>query len=165
MKKLLFFLFAVLMIFVMADNRCMAAEQSLNEKIIDHPDAELIGDDWYRIVIKDNLSNTKFDWRFNLRKIESYRDGIVIGLRKEQNSGSTPNSNFVIAYTFLDVNSDGKLDDWHAERFISIEQEEGIWLRTTPSWPDRFMYKDRLSREEADIIFQKELTFWKYKLK
>jgi len=166
MKRLLF-LFAVLMIFVMADNRCMAADGiiavPLSERIKNHPDAVEIQEGWWRITVKENISDTKFDWRFDRRKIEVAAGHIAFGHRLEQNSGSTPNANWVVEYTFVDRFGDGTLDYFDKVRFITIEQGD-VWLRTTVRWPDNFRYPYP-TKEEQSELYKEELEYWENKLK
>jgi hypothetical protein len=139
-------------------------EPSLVEKIINHPDAIEMAPGWFRIYVKENLSNTEYDWRFDMRMIETYGGHIVIGHRKEQNSGNMPESNWVIEYTFIDFNGDGTLDRYLIERFISIKDNDA-WFKQNPKWPDGFNYpQDNVDEEEANKLFQKELEYWKSKL-
>jgi len=136
---------------------------TLQERVINHPGAVQMGDNWFRIVIKQNLSNTNYDWRFDVRVIEVYKNGLTIVHRKEQNSGSHPDSNWVIEYTFVDKLPDGKLDYFDKDRFISVKEGEG-WFRISTSWPDEFRYPDLLSEEEAQELYKKELEWWDNKL-
>ena len=137
-------------------------QQPLVDKIMSHPDVVEMEPEWFRIVIKDNISETAFDWRFDVRMIDIKYDNIVfIGHRLEQNSGNIPDSNWVIEYSFL-VNH-GTLEYFDKSRFVSIKDGEG-WFRVGPSWPDEHRYGDLLSDEEALELYKKELEWWENKL-
>lgn len=134
------------------------------DKIKDYPGSVEIIPGWFRVVIKENISETAYDWRFDLRKIETADGHIVIGHRMEQISGTHPTSSWVIEYTYVDYDADGVLDNWLVDRFISIKDGEG-WFKTTPYWPDKFNYPiDNIDYDEANKLFQKELKYWKNKL-
>lgn len=135
----------------------------LSERIKNHPDAVQMAENWYRIVIKENISNTEFDWRFDLRMIDVMAGNISIGHRFEQNSGNIPNSNWVIDYVFIDDFGDGTLDYFDKDRFITVQQGDA-WLRIRPSWPDKFRYPDLISKDEALKMYKKELEYWENKL-
>ena len=135
-----------------------ASELSLIDKVKNHPDTVQMGDDWYQVVIKENISKTEYDWRFDLRRIDVYNGHISIGHRFEQNSGNIPNSNWVVTYSFKDNLGDGTLDNFNQDRFISIEQN-GSWLRISPFWPDEFRYP-LLTKKEAIEQYKKELEYW-----
>ena len=163
MKKLLLI---ILSFFVMAWTVSAGDEVrqlTLQEKIMNHPDVVQMGDNWFRIVIKENLSGTEYDWRFNTRVIETHREGLNIVRREEQNSGNHPDSNWVIEYTFVDKHADGTLDYFDKDRFISVKEGEG-WFRISTFWPDNFIYPDLLSEEEALEMYKKELEWWDNKL-
>lgn len=140
-----------------------ARQLTLQERIMSHPDAVQMGDGWFRIVIKENLSNTEYDWRFDVRVIEVYRIGLNIIHREEQNSGNHPDSNWVIEYTFIDKLIDGTLEYFDKDRFVSVKNGEG-WFRIPPTWPDKFIYPDLFSEEEALELYKKELEWWDNKL-
>ena len=135
----------------------------LIDRVMSHPDAVQMGENWYRVVIKENLSNTEFDWRFDMRMIDIKAGHITIGHRLEQNSGSVPDSNWVIEYTFIDLFEDGTLDYFDKSRFISIN-DDGLWTKTSPFWADKFRYPDLLTEEEALELYKKELEWWDNKL-
>jgi len=165
MRKLLL---AVLAFFMMT-SVCLATDQSRIEKLIDkvinHPAAVRMGPDWWRLVDKENISNTVYDWRFDLRRIDVSSHDISISIRMEQNSGNLPNSNWVVEFSAIDKLGDGILDYYIQHRFITIEQN-GLWLRISPDWPDDFKYdNDRLTEEEAHSLYIKELDWWENKLK
>ena len=165
MRKLLL---AVLAFFMMT-SVCLSAGQTRIEKlvetVINHPDAVQMGENWWRIVDKENLSGTEYDWRFDMRRIDVGRgSGLSVGHRLEQNSGNTPDSNWVIEYKFVDKFADGTLEYYVKDRFISINQF-GVWLRISPSWPDGFKYDDALTEEEAFDLYIEELEWWENKLK
>ena len=159
MKKLLLIILSFLMMMWTAS----ALGFTLQERVMNHPDAVHMGENWYRIVIKENLSNTEFDWRFDVRVIEVYGNGLNIVHRKEQNSGSHPESNWVIEYLFVDTFMDGTLDYFDKDRFVSVKSGEG-WFRVGPAWPDEFIYPDLLSEEETLEMYKKELEWWDNKL-
>lgn len=155
MKKLLLI---ILSLFVMVWT-ANAGEFTLQERVMNHPDAIQMGENWYRVVIKENLSNTEFDWRFDLRMIDIMAANITIGHRFEQNSGNIPESNWVIEYVFIDKLADGSLDYYEKDRFISI-RDGVVWLRQYPTWPDLFRYPDLLTEKEALELYKKELEWW-----
>ena len=140
--------------------------RTLMHKVRTSPKATLMGADWYRIVEKENLSkHAVFDYRFDMRMIDVQGTSLGIGHREEQNSSSTPNSNWVIEYNFIDRLGDGILDYYDKDRFISIELSKGTWYRTIPYWPDRHIYGDALTEEQALKLFKQELTYWENILK
>ena len=145
-----------------------AAEQTRIKKlintVINHPDAVQMGPDWWRIADKKNISDTDYDWRFDLRRIDVGKNDISVGHRMEQNSGNTPNSNWVVEFSAVDRYADGTLDYYIKHRFISIEHGR-IWTRISPTWPDGFKYPDELTEEEALNLYVKELDWWENKLK
>jgi len=134
----------------------------LTERVKNHPDAVKMGPDWYRITIKENLSDTEYDWRFDRRMIETSEGHVYIGHRMEQNSGSTPDSNWVIEYSFRDMFGDGTLDDFSQDRFISIKHNN-MWLRISPYWPDGFRYPS-LTEKEIENMYKEEMEYWENKL-
>lgn len=160
MKKLLLI---ILSIFIMVWT-ASAGEFILQERVINHPDATQIGEGWYRVVIKENLSETEYDWRFDMRVIETDGYSINIVHREEQNSGQHPDSNWVIEYAFVDKFSDGTLDYYDKERFMSVQGKSGGWFRISVTWPDLFRYPDLLTEEEALELYKKELEWWDNKL-
>lgn len=164
MKKLLLTVLA----FFMMTAVCLAVNQTRIEKLIEtvknHPDAVQMGPDWWRIVDKENISGTEYDWRFDMRRIDVGSSGISIGHRLEQNSGNSPDSNWVIEYKFMDKFADGSLEYYVKQRFISIN-DRGTWLRQVPSWPDGFKYDDLLTGDEAFDLYLEELNWWENKLK
>jgi len=160
-------LLLIVLVFFMMVGVSLAADkviqQPLQERVMSHPDAIQMGENWYRVVIKDNISDTEFDWRFDMRMIDVMAGHITIGHRFEQNSGNMPTSNWVIEYTFIDKLGDGSLNYFSKDRFISVKQGEG-WYRITPSWPDKFRYPDTPSEEEALELYREELEWWDNKL-
>jgi len=169
MKKLLLI---ILSFFIMAGTALADGETQdvldeviaipLSERIKNHPDAVKMGPNWWRITVKENISDTAFDWRFDRRKIEVQRGTIGIGHRLEQNSGSTPNSNWVVEYSFVDNFDDGVLNYFNMQRYITIEQGD-IWLRTIVRWPDEFRYPYPTEKEQNEL-YKKELEYWENKL-
>ncbi len=148
---------------IFAGTAIAGGKQSLTERIINHPDVVQMGEYWYMIEIKENLSNTTFDWRFDVRRIWVYDGSIYITHRMEQISVNVPRSSWVIIYDFVDKNRDGTMDDFDQDRFISIKAEEEIWLRVTPMWPDEFKYP-KLKQSEILELYKKEMEYWESKL-
>jgi hypothetical protein len=162
--KLITALILTLIVLIFPLGKALCLDPITPDKIINDPAVENMGNNWYRIVIKENLSNTKYDWRFDLRKIETQNGHVVISHRMEQNSGCHPSSNWVIEYIFIDYNSDGILDRFMIDRFISVSDGDG-WYKIHPRWPDNFNYpQDLLSDEKQKELFEKELEYWNYKL-
>ena len=137
---------------------------TIQDKIISSESAIEIGGGWYRVVIKENLSETEFDWRFDIRVIETNGLDIVIVHRQEQNSGQHPDSNWVIEHSYIDRLGDNILDYFDKERFISVQGNGGGWYRISVTWPDNFRYSDLLTEEEALELYKKELEWWNNKL-
>jgi hypothetical protein len=156
MRKLLF---VVLLFFIFTS---LAFGGSLGEIIKNHPDAVQMGPNWWRITIKENISDTAFDWRFDRRRIEVQRGTIGIGHRLEQNSGSMPNSNWVVEYLFIDNFGDGNLNWFDVQRYITIEQDES-WFKVFPRWPDEFRYPYPTEKEQSEL-YKEELEYWENKL-
>lgn len=164
MKKILLIILSFLVMIWPASAEDTIIKVPLSERIKSYPDVVQMGENWFRIVIKENLSNTEFDWRFDLRMIDVRANGTIsIGHRLEQDSGNMPNSKWVIKYDFIDKFGDGTLDYFDKERFISIQQGEA-WFRSSPTWPDKFKYPDLLSKDEALELYKKELEYWENKL-
>lgn len=162
MKRLLLIVLSFFIMVWAAGATDEVIQQPLADKIMSHPDAVEMEPEWFRIVIKDNISKTAFDWRFDVRMIDiKYGNIVFIGHRFEQNSGNIPDSNWVIEYSFL-VNN-GTLEYFDKSRFVSIKDGEG-WFRVGPSWPDEFRYPDLLSEDEAEELFKKELEWWENRL-
>ena len=137
---------------------------TMQDRIINSQDAIDIGAGCTRIVIKDNLSNTEFDWRFDIRVIETNGRDIVIVHREEQNAGQHPDSNWVIEYIYIDALGDYTLDRYSKDRFISIKDDGGAWYRVSVTWPDNFRYPDLLTEEAAAELYKEELEWWNNKL-
>lgn len=137
--------------------------QPLTERIMNHPDAVQMTEGWFRIVIKENISDTAYDWRFDSRMIETYNGHINIGHREEQDSGHIPESIWVIEYTFVDKFTDGTLDYFDKERFLSVKAGKDSWSKITISWPDRFHYPYPNEQEQIEL-YKKELEYWNNKL-
>lgn len=144
---------------VMWDKTFGAEQHPIIDKIINSQSAVDMGG-WYRIVIKENLSKTEFDWRFDVRVIETNGADVVIVRREEQNSGQHPDSNWVIEYLFIDRLGDNDLDHYDKERFISVKDDAGAWYKISVTWPDNFRYPDLLTGEEAIELYKKELKWW-----
>jgi len=156
MKKLLL----IILSFFMMVWTASAGEFTLQERVMNHPDAIEMIEGWYRVVIKENLSDTEFDWRFDVRSIDVQDGHVYFGHRLEQNSSNIPNSNWVIEYSFSDLFEDGILDTYDKSRFISVDMGDGAWYRISPTWPDEFRYPDLLSEDEAEELFKEELEWW-----
>jgi len=137
---------------------------SIQDKIINNQAAVAIGGRQYRVVIKENLSKTEFDWRFDVRVIETNGRDLVIVHRKEQNSGQHPDSNWVIEHIYIDTFGDNVLDQYDKERFISVKDDAGAWYKVSVTWPDNFRYPDLLTEEAAAELYKKELEWWNNKL-
>jgi hypothetical protein len=134
------------------------------DKIINSRFAVAIGGGWYRAVRKENLSGTEFDWRFDIRVIETNGRDLIIVHRQEQNSGQHPDSNWVIEYSYMGNLADNTLNQYDKERFISVQGSDGGWFRVSVTWPDNFRYPDLLTEEEAAELYKKELEWWNNKL-
>jgi len=145
-------------------NAAYGAEQHpIIDKIINNQNTIEMGAGWYRVVIKENLSETEFDWRFDVRVIETNGRDLVIVHREEQNSGQHPDSNWVIEHIYVDGFGDNVLDQYSKDRFISIKAGGG-WYRVSVTWPDNFRYPDLLAEEEGAELYKKELEWWDNKL-
>jgi len=163
MKKLLLIVLAFFMMVGVALTD-QETQHTIIDKIINNQNAIEIGGGWYRVVIKENLSETEFDWQFDVRVIETNGIDIIIVHREEQNSGQIPDSNWVISHSYIDRFNDGVLEYHDKERFISVQGPGGGWYRISVTWPDFFRYPDLLTEEEALELYKKELEWWHNKL-
>ena len=143
----------------------------LAHRVRSHPDAINMGEGWYRVEIKENLSGTAFDWRFDVRRIDSHRGAVYITHRMEQISVNAPRSSWVIIHRFVDKGGNGTLNNFEQGRFISIKDrstkdspaEEDLWLIVMPMWPDKFRYP-KLEQSEILELYKKEMEYWENKL-
>jgi len=169
MKVFLIFLTTILYFFVAAGTVFATDVKSLREKVKNHPATEFIqsasrGPIW-KLQIKENISDTAYDWRYNLRTIVVYAAHIKITNRQCQNSGNSPSSDWCIITSFTDEFTDGTLDEFYKQRFLSVDCSNGSGMRCIliPCWPDNFNYPADFNIDE-DIqrkLYEDELTFWK----
>lgn len=164
MKKLLLILLSFFLMTWAAVADDEVTQHPIIDKVLNSQSAVEIGGGWVRIIIKENLSKTEFDWRFDIRVIETNGRDLLIIHREEQNSGQHPDSNWVIEHSYMDVLTDSILDQYDKERFISVQGSGGGWFRVSVTWPDNFRYPDLLTEEEAAELYKKELEWWNNKL-
>ena len=143
------------------------AKQDLVDSIMNHPDVQRTGSGGYRVVVEENISGTKYKWRYDLRMIETDGEHLAIAHREIQDSGNVPDSEWTIEYIFVDRWMDGTLDHFDKDRFLSVSCNGGnSWSIVRPFWSDNFNYPEdkTISEEKQKELYEDELKYWKNKL-
>jgi hypothetical protein len=172
MKRFIIFLMALvftLSLAGIANSFTQADLLTLREKVLNHPDVyKDVG--WCRLVIKENISGTEYDWRWDICMIEFWwtenNINMTIAKRQYQSTGNHPTSATFIESMYTDYGLDGNLDRFLRDRHLSVKDTKlGSDFIVSLPWADGFNFpNDRLPITEQKKEFEKEIDYWMYKL-
>ena len=105
----------------------------------------------------DHFETTYKKHYVTLKKGADNSEWLVIGLRDYQDYYTIHNARGFILVILVDYNNDGKIDTWRKDYIIALDAYHIL----SPFYPPGYINKDwfKMSREEAQKIFDKELNY------